>query len=233
MKGEGKIIKIGDEFFELLEIITVTSGSSLVSSATGSIIPPSGSINPVSGYITMKRVEYGSTMRVIEDKTTEENKTVERLGYIEDRQKALESVSTDFHIDTEKRLQKIEGNLYNNFNEERKLFNENWQTLYEISLLQDNWNDNGAEKFNSKLIKKCMDIIASVYLKYQPKIYPTGRDSIQFEYEPDNNHYLEIEVFNDRTKIYKRINDAIIKNDNISEKELIKEINDFQSRYSK
>jgi len=65
--------------------------------------------------------------------------------------------------------------------------------------LQDNWNGYGAKAINRRLIGKCMDIVCN--LDIQPYIFPTGRDSIQLEYELNNSNYLEFEVFVDRIEI--------------------------------
>lgn len=42
------------------------------------------------------------------------------------------------------------------------------------------------------LKSKCLDILSTV--DQQPEIFPTGRGSIQFEYEKDNGDYLEFEI---------------------------------------
>lgn len=67
--------------------------------------------------------------------------------------------------------------------------------LDEISLLSYNWNNNGANAFSPALIGKMRDIINRISV--QPAIFPTARDSIQFEYENENGDYLEFELFED------------------------------------
>ena len=62
-------------------------------------------------------------------------------------------------------------------------------TLSEIEKLKDNWNDNGASAFSSKLIEKCRGIV--MQLASEPFICPTACGSIQFEYEKENGDYLE------------------------------------------
>ncbi len=47
------------------------------------------------------------------------------------------------------------------------------------------------------MINKCKKIVR--ILSYQPDIYPTGRQSIQFQYELSNKSYLEFEIFNNKT----------------------------------
>lgn len=63
--------------------------------------------------------------------------------------------------------------------------------------LSYNWDGYGAKPFNFELINKCKKIVR--ILSYQPDIYPTGRQSIQFQYELSNKSYLEFEIFNNKT----------------------------------
>lgn len=74
---------------------------------------------------------------------------------------------------------------------------ENMEKLKSFQALPDNWNDYGARSFDRNLIKKCIDLINSSTLRYQPDIFPTGRNSIQFEYEKSDGSYLEIEIYID------------------------------------
>jgi len=57
---------------------------------------------------------------------------------------------------------------------------------------KENWNGYNAEKFTKELCDFAISIINK--LEYQPEIFPTGRSSIQFEYERDNG-YLEFEIY--------------------------------------
>lgn len=78
--------------------------------------------------------------------------------------------------------------------EERKK-GKNLNKLSMISNLNDNWNGNGAKSFSLDLVAKCSYIINEIIR--QPDIFPTGRNSIQMEYEKANGEYLELEVFED------------------------------------
>lgn len=95
----------------------------------------------------------------------------------------------------------------NNLELSQKSLNNNLIILHEIKNLKPNWNENGADAFSDNLIDKVKDIINK--LKLQPQIFPTGRNSIQLEFENENN-YLEFEIFEDRTIMY-------YENGNISE----------------
>lgn len=68
-----------------------------------------------------------------------------------------------------------------------------YQKLSEIRCLTDNWNGNGAPKFSDELLAAAKKIVET--LSRQPDIFPTARESIQFEYENDLGDYLEFELF--------------------------------------
>lgn len=72
----------------------------------------------------------------------------------------------------------------------------NIRKINDISLLKENWNGYGAEPFSKETILISQYIIN--LLSKQPDIYPTGRDSIQMQYELPDNSYLEFEVFKDK-----------------------------------
>ncbi len=74
------------------------------------------------------------------------------------------------------------------------------KALDEIAALKYNWNENGAEPFPYDLIYKCRKILDA--LSKEPFISPTACGSIQFEYEKDDDDYLEFEIFNDKIKVY-------------------------------
>lgn len=72
----------------------------------------------------------------------------------------------------------------------------NFKRLDSFAELPDNWNGYGAGRISEKLIEKTKRIIFG--LSVQPMLFPTGRKSIQFEYEKPDGEYLEFEVFEDR-----------------------------------
>lgn len=73
----------------------------------------------------------------------------------------------------------------------------NAKKLEEIGKLPYDWNGYRARPFNTALIDKCEKIIS--VLNHQPQIYPTGRQSIQFQYELEDRSYLEFEIFEEKT----------------------------------
>lgn len=72
--------------------------------------------------------------------------------------------------------------------------------LDEIAGLDNNWNNNGASSFSTKLIEKCRGIM--MQLAAEPFICPTACGSIQFEYEKENGEYLEFEIYEDRIEVF-------------------------------
>lgn len=99
-------------------------------------------------------------------------------------------------------------NTKNNFNCSIRLNDTNRQAsamsgdlnldrLDEIAALEYDWDGYGAKRFSNKLIEKCKNILYT--LSIRPKIYPTGRQSIQFQYELEDRSYLEFEIFETKT----------------------------------
>lgn len=73
---------------------------------------------------------------------------------------------------------------------------KNLELLGSFLSFENNWNDLSAEKFQESLINFCKKIVVALQNK-QLEIYPTGRNSIQMEYEKNDSSYLEFEVFNE------------------------------------
>src|SRR5699024_3614962 len=61
--------------------------------------------------------------------------------------------------------------------------------------LEQNWNDKDALPFTPDLVFKTIQLLLA--MDKQPEIFPTSRESIQFEYEKNNGDYLEFEIFQD------------------------------------
>ncbi len=103
---------------------------------------------------------------------------------------------------------------------------QNLFRLDEIAELEENWNGYGAKAFSQKLIEKCKGIIYD--LEVQPNIFPTGRQSVQFQYELEDRSYLEFEIFEENVsclevpqRIYSNARTFVFP---ISEAQRIKEI---------
>lgn len=72
---------------------------------------------------------------------------------------------------------------------------KNLQKLRTIKQLPIGWNGQGSNSFSDNLIQKVFSIVRE--LQFQPDIFPTGRNSIQLEFEVGDD-YLEFEVFEDK-----------------------------------
>ena len=90
--------------------------------------------------------------------------------------------------------------IYNNKETGNSAINEmqlaNLDRLDNIALLKDDWNGYDGKKINETSIAVSRNIIRNI-LK-QPVLYPTGRDSIQLQFELKDKSYLEFEVFENR-----------------------------------
>lgn len=72
---------------------------------------------------------------------------------------------------------------------------KNLQTLRTIKQLPVDWNGKGSVTFSEALIQKVFTIVRE--LQFQPDIFPTGRNSIQLEFEIGGD-YLEFEIFEEK-----------------------------------
>jgi hypothetical protein len=70
---------------------------------------------------------------------------------------------------------------------------ENIKKIEGFKKLSSNWNNANANKFNLEFIDMISSQLSNIQI--QPKIFPTGRNSLQFEYERKNGDYLEFEIF--------------------------------------
>ena len=72
--------------------------------------------------------------------------------------------------------------------------------LTDISLLQDNWDGDGAKHFDKEVIKRCYKLIDLV--PYPMDIIPVANNSIQFETER-KDYYIKFNVFVDHISAFK------------------------------
>lgn len=98
--------------------------------------------------------------------------------------------------------------------------------LDKYSAYQSNWDGEGAKPFDKKLIDKAKGILLE--LKYQPEIFPSQYNSIQFEYEKENGEYLEFELFQNKIVYFYINKDGKEEEDlNIIQEKMINKINAF------
>ena len=72
--------------------------------------------------------------------------------------------------------------------------------LSEIEKLSDNWNNNGAGKIPTSIIKSVRKLLMTI--EFQPEIFPTACDALQLEWENDKDEYLEMEILEDAVNIF-------------------------------
>lgn len=87
-----------------------------------------------------------------------------------------------------------------------------------------NWNGNGALPFLELQIEKAKSILFD--LPKQPEIFPTARQSVQFEYEKENGDYLEFEIFEDSISCFEIISGSETERQ-IDESEIFSIVNNF------
>ncbi|MEM3091524.1 MAG: hypothetical protein QXD05_00100 [Candidatus Pacearchaeota archaeon] len=101
--------------------------------------------------------------------------------------------------------------------------------IISFSELDENWDGYGAEKIDNNVLKRVLELIIHKELKYQPEVFPTGRGTIQIEYEKPNRDYLEVEIFKDKYILYKEENNISEEKEVININEIVDLINEFQS----
>lgn len=105
----------------------------------------------------------------------------------------------DSYVSRQKNLSRFEVSTNSDF--DLNQYFKKQKNIYKLESflkLKENWNDYGARPFNQELIDKCIALISSLNVNYQPDIFPTGMSTIQFEYEKPDGNYLEIEIASDK-----------------------------------
>lgn len=77
---------------------------------------------------------------------------------------------------------------------------DNYQRLQEISQLKAGWDGHNARPVSERIINRTKELL--IELPSGAKIYPTGRSTIQIEYNKGEDYYFEIEVFSSSYEIY-------------------------------
>ena len=83
---------------------------------------------------------------------------------------------------------------------------ESLERLESFKSLEINWSGYGALGFDESLITKAQEIIKTISV--MPYVFPTGRNSIQFEFEKTNGDYLEFEIYEDKIECLLIINES-------------------------
>ena len=96
----------------------------------------------------------------------------------------------------------------NKFEEIREKLDKNILKVESFRNLTAGWNGSEVLPFKNSLLLSIIHLLPD--LKFQPKIFPTGRQSIQFEYEKPNGDYLEFEIFENTVMYLSVVNDTEI-----------------------
>lgn len=78
---------------------------------------------------------------------------------------------------------------------------ESLRALKQIQDLPKDWNGYGGAVISLNVIELARNIV--MQLEYQPEIYPTGRGTIQMQYELSDKSYLEFEIYGDKIEVLK------------------------------
>jgi len=81
---------------------------------------------------------------------------------------------------------------------------DNLKRLNIIASMKPDWNGYGADVFDNEIIMKAVKIIKNLHT--QPEVFPTGRSTIQIEYD-NKNDYLEFEIYKDKITMYRESQD--------------------------
>jgi hypothetical protein len=101
------------------------------------------------------------------------------------------------------------------------------QRIESIAQLEDNWNDYGAPAFSSKVIDRARSLVEDI--PYKVKIFPTDRNTIQFEFDSIPGKYLEIEVFLDRYAVLYEKGATQEELDSVTRNEVLQKIADYHA----
>lgn len=82
-----------------------------------------------------------------------------------------------------------------------ELYNKNIEKLAIMKGLEDNWNEEGAPKFNQNLISNVEKLLGALKSIMLPNIFPTANSNILMEFHRQR-HYLSLEVSEHSCKAY-------------------------------
>jgi hypothetical protein len=100
-------------------------------------------------------------------------------------------------------------------------FNELIVTINSFRYLKSNWDTYNGIEIKEEVIKKSILFLSQLKTEI-PDVFPTGRGSIQFEFEKSNGNYLEFEIFPE--KINYLLKAQVFKEGEISNQEQIESL---------
>lgn len=86
-------------------------------------------------------------------------------------------------------------NNYFDMNQQYYFHKNGNNTLFELSVLDQGWDGYSADPIPREICDHAKDLLS--LLKVEPEIYPTCRETIQFEYDNDDIS-VEFEIFNNK-----------------------------------
>lgn len=97
--------------------------------------------------------------------------------------------------------------------------------------LKKGWNGYDADPLPGTLIDRALALLNEPRIMYFiPEVFPTARDSIQFEYRRPEGGYLEVEIFKDTFAMYMEDGKGLVEErDNMSREVIISEIEKFHA----
>ena len=106
---------------------------------------------------------------------------------------------------------------------------ENIKKIESFLKFENGWNSYSASTVDKEMIIRAINLIP--FFEKQPKVFPTGRSTIQFEFNLPRNRYYEIEIFKSYYQIYFEDDEGLEREYRIdTESDLMQ---DFQSFYVK
>jgi len=158
----------------------------------------------------------------IQDKSTDRIEIVQNLKESDKNVKRY-FVSVTNHVKYNFELQSST-RVLNSDNYDLKSLFVNKRKIESIKNLKYNWNDNNAEPFDNALLESVSSLINR--LDYQPKLFPTGRKSIQLEYHKGTD-YLEFEIFINKTNYFLKKGNDMTESKIQDENQIITKVNEF------
>ena len=102
------------------------------------------------------------------------------------------------------------------------------QRIESFSQLGENWNGYRASSFSPEVLQRARSLVEDIV--YKVKVFPTGRNSIQFEFDSIPGKYLEIEVFADHYAVLFEKGTAQEEYESVSRNSVLQKIAEYYAR---
>jgi len=190
------------------------------------LIPVSGNstVDPINSvFLTFPNSDIASLINM---------EVKKRFAVFADEHNALINTTADKMLD----IEDIRGDVDVLKKQQQDLFqielqkNKNLSILLSFGALSPEWNGANCLPFTFPVLQKAAAFINHKNLRFQPDVFPTGRNSVQFEYEKRNGDYLEIELFENKCSLFIIENGVEKEFENYFIDSAVELINEFQSR---